>query len=254
NTPTLRLEQDGSSGSTPQTWDIAGNETNFFIRDVTNGSKLGFRIQPGTPESTLTLRADGRVGIGTWSPSYALHMLTDSSTNAQMVLEKTSGASAVVTGGSSGVNIGSQSDHTVRFVVNGDTKMNLSTSGYLNIGSGTTAATHLIELSGGAYSDGATWTNASSRALKEDIETLTGKEAMTVFEKLNPVKYKYKKNDKEKYVGFIAEDVPELVATSDRKGIDAMDMVALLTKVVQEQQKTIDEFKAKFEKLENKNK
>lgn len=38
NTPTLRLEQDGSDGFTPQTWDIAGNETNFFIRDVTNGS------------------------------------------------------------------------------------------------------------------------------------------------------------------------------------------------------------------------
>ncbi|MFQ5526068.1 MAG: hypothetical protein ACE5GX_07365, partial [Thermoanaerobaculia bacterium] len=35
DTPTLRLEQDGSSGFTPQTWDVAGNETNFFIRDAT---------------------------------------------------------------------------------------------------------------------------------------------------------------------------------------------------------------------------
>ena len=40
NTPTLRLEQDGSSGFTPQTWDVAGNEANFFIRDATNGSTL----------------------------------------------------------------------------------------------------------------------------------------------------------------------------------------------------------------------
>ena len=38
DTPTLRLQQDGSSGFAPQTWDVAGNETNFFIRDVTNGS------------------------------------------------------------------------------------------------------------------------------------------------------------------------------------------------------------------------
>ncbi len=38
NTPTLRLEQDGSSGFNPQTWDVAGNEANFFLRDVTNGS------------------------------------------------------------------------------------------------------------------------------------------------------------------------------------------------------------------------
>ncbi|MCB0635619.1 MAG: hypothetical protein KDC54_03325, partial [Lewinella sp.] len=35
DTPTLRLEQDQSSGWTPQTWDVAGNETNFFVRDVT---------------------------------------------------------------------------------------------------------------------------------------------------------------------------------------------------------------------------
>ena len=40
-------------------------------------------------------------------------------------------------------------------------------------------------------------------------------------------------------IGFIAEDVPELVATPDRKGLSAMDMVGVLTKAVQEQQQTI---------------
>ena len=34
NTPTMRLEQDGSSGFSQQTWDVAGNEANFFIRDA----------------------------------------------------------------------------------------------------------------------------------------------------------------------------------------------------------------------------
>ncbi|OUS41223.1 hypothetical protein A9R00_02050 [Oleispira antarctica] len=74
DSPTLRLEQNGSSGFTPQTWDMAANETNFFIRDATNGSKLPFRIQPGTPSSALTLKADGNVGMGTWSPSETLHI------------------------------------------------------------------------------------------------------------------------------------------------------------------------------------
>ena len=46
NTPTLRLEQDGSSGFSPQTWDVAGNEANFFIRDATNGSTLRAPIKP----------------------------------------------------------------------------------------------------------------------------------------------------------------------------------------------------------------
>src|SRR6056297_2582239 len=58
NTPTLRLEQDGSSGFTTQTWDIAGNETNFFVRDVTGGSRLPFRIRPGAPNSAIDIAAD----------------------------------------------------------------------------------------------------------------------------------------------------------------------------------------------------
>jgi hypothetical protein len=63
DTPTMRMEQNGSSGFTPQTWDLAGNETNFFIRDVTNGSKLPFRIRPGAPSSSIDIAASGSVGI-----------------------------------------------------------------------------------------------------------------------------------------------------------------------------------------------
>ncbi len=43
----------------------------------------------------------------------------------------------------------------------------------------------------------------------------------------------------DEYVGFIAEDVPDLVATKDRKGLAPMDLTAVLTKVVQEQQKML---------------
>ena len=35
DTPAIRLEQNNSGGFTAQTWDIAGNEANFFVRDVT---------------------------------------------------------------------------------------------------------------------------------------------------------------------------------------------------------------------------
>lgn len=63
DTPTVRLEQDGSNGWNPQTWDVAGNETNFFIRDVTNGSKLPFRIRPDAPSNSLEIEADGALTI-----------------------------------------------------------------------------------------------------------------------------------------------------------------------------------------------
>ena len=68
NTPAHRLEQNNSGGFTAQTWDIAGNEANFFVRDVTGGST------PAVPHPAR--RADqhprhfghGDVGIGTASP------------------------------------------------------------------------------------------------------------------------------------------------------------------------------------------
>ncbi|MBW7886140.1 MAG: hypothetical protein H3C34_26635 [Caldilineaceae bacterium] len=89
NTPTVRLDQTGSSGFTPQVWDIAGNEANFFIRDATNGSKLPFRIAPGAPTNTIYLANNGRIGFGTATPSSALHLRrTDGS--AQIMVEEAS--------------------------------------------------------------------------------------------------------------------------------------------------------------------
>ena len=74
DTPAVRLDQDGTSGWPAQTWDVAGNEAHFFIRDVTNGSRLPFRIQPGAPTSSLCIKNQGNVGIGTWSPVEKLHV------------------------------------------------------------------------------------------------------------------------------------------------------------------------------------
>jgi hypothetical protein len=90
DTPTLRLQQDGSSGFAPQTWDVAGNETNFFIRDVTNGSTLPFRIRPGAPTSSIFIDVDGDVGLHTSSPDAALHIL-GSDGDTQLHVEETSG-------------------------------------------------------------------------------------------------------------------------------------------------------------------
>jgi hypothetical protein len=78
NTPAQRLEQDTSGGFTAQTWDIGANEANFFIRDVTGGSRLPFRIRPGAPTSSIDISAVGAVGIGTASPQGKFHLQTAS--------------------------------------------------------------------------------------------------------------------------------------------------------------------------------
>src|SRR5208337_3229815 len=78
----------------------------------------------------------------------------------------------------------------------------------------------------------------------------TTEEANNALDGLSPVKYNYKADKAEKHVGFIAEDVPALVATNDRKGLSPMDIVAVLTKVVQEQKSTIAELSKKVDAMQ----
>ncbi len=86
DTPTLRLEQDGSSGFNPQTWDLAGNETNFFVRDVTNGSALPFRIRPNAPTSSIDIDGSGNVRIGHATAASGLLHVRDDTADADGTL------------------------------------------------------------------------------------------------------------------------------------------------------------------------
>ncbi|HLP58849.1 MAG TPA: tail fiber domain-containing protein [Candidatus Deferrimicrobium sp.] len=248
DSPSLRLDQDTSYGWTAQVWDISGNESNFFVRDVTGGSKLPFRIQPGTPTNTLTLRADGKVGIGTWAPGYPMELATTGE-NASFVCNRTDGAQNFISSTTSYGQFGTVSNHPTRILVNSAWKFQLNSDNSLSVASGASCTA------------GGTWTNASSRALKENIQSLSTEEALQTINNLNPVKYNYKVDKEERHVGFIAEDAPELVATKDKKGMSPMDVVAVLTKVVQEQQKSLQEqqecisqLKTKIAELEKKSK
>jgi hypothetical protein len=122
-----------------------------------------------------------------------------------------------------------------------------------NVGIGTASPAYPLHMSSGAYvSAGGVWTNASSRAFKQDIADLSADTAVQALDELTPVTFAYTADPSEKHVGFIAEDVPALVATGDRTGLSPMDVVAVLTKVLQEQQKTIAELQARVAQLETK--
>ncbi len=102
--------------------------------------------------------------------------------------------------------------------------------------------------SGGAYvNTGGVWTDSSSRGEKENIIELSPEEALAALAKLEPVTFNYKQEEQEQYVGFIAEDVPKLVASSDRVGVSALDIVAVLTRVVKLQQQQIAELESRLE-------
>jgi hypothetical protein len=114
----------------------------------------------------------------------------------------------------------------------------IDSSGY--VGFGQWGPLYPLHMASGAHcTAGGVWTNASSREYKTGVKSLTTEKAMDALTQLRPVEFAYKADPEEKHLGFIAEDAPALVATKDRKGMSSMDVVAVLTKVVQEQQKTV---------------
>jgi hypothetical protein len=126
--------------------------------------------------------------------------------------------------------------------------LNTGTTGVLmtlqdngNVGIGTINPQHPIHMRGGAFCDGGRiWRNASSIAYKTDIAPLELTTAFETLAGLTPVTFRYKEEEENAiHVGFIAEDVPALVASRDRKGLSALEIVGILTMIVQHQQQEI---------------
>jgi hypothetical protein len=122
------------------------------------------------------------------------------------------------------------------------------------VGIGTTNPQHKIQVTtGGAFCDGTNWVDVSTRQAKDNIMELRTEEALETLKNIKPIKFNYKHDpEKETNLGFIAEDVPDLVATKGRKGMVSMEVVAVLTKVVQKQQEMIEKLTERIDNLEEK--
>lgn len=208
-----------------------------------------------TPPNSLIVSETGQVGLGTATPVRQLHM---KGSNAAFRMDRTLDSSAFILVRTNaagtplktfvvGVNA-SETANTGEFVINdlggqvsggGARRLTIGNTGNIGLG-GVLSPTRPLEHTNGAYlSAGGQWVNASSRELKEKIEALTAPEAREVLAGLTPVRYQYKAEAGKEHLGFIAEEVPEPVAMADRKGLNPMDIVAVLTKVSQEQQQLI---------------
>ena len=257
NTPAIRFEQNATGGFGSQTWDIAGNEANFFVRDVTGGSRLPFRIRPGAPTSSIDVAADGDVGVGIASPQAKLHIFGANTADVFVGIGPNPGGAVA---GASALNIGHLGgsmgrgagfinvrpdtgaiapNPSLRIFTGNVERMIIDNQGF--VGLGVADPSNPIHHSSGAFlSAGGVWTNASSRDVKDHIRPLTAGDARATLDGLSPVQFTYRAAPDEHHVGFIAEEVPDLVATPDRKGLSPMDIAAVLTRVVQEQQVALD--------------
>ncbi|HYV00405.1 MAG TPA: hypothetical protein VE977_16355, partial [Pyrinomonadaceae bacterium] len=171
DTPAQRLEQTNQGGFTAQTWDIAGNEANFFVRDVTGGSRLPFRIRPGAPTSSIDISATGDVGIGTASPSNKLTVFGAAS-DVDVKLQTTNTGTTSTDGFNFGVENATQDaflnqreNATMRLFVNGAERMTLKPNG--TVGIATNAPTDTLSVNGTASKPGGgSWAVFSDERLK----------------------------------------------------------------------------------------
>ncbi len=231
DTPSVRLDQDSSGGWTPQTWDIAGNESNFFIRDVTNGSRLPFRIQPGAPTNRLTLRANGNVGVGTWSPEYPLELET-TGTDAILAAQRTDGATAQVAALADSVQIGSITNHGVDFVVNDETVMALDAGGNLTLDGA------LIE--------------SSDVNVKENFAPVDGQEILACLAEMPITTWNYSADDDAvRHMGPMAQDFYAAFGLgADERHIAPLDANGVALVALQELNRTVEAQDAQIADLE----
>ena len=80
----------------------------------------------------------------------------------------------------------------------------------------------------------------STDELKEDVAPLSEQEAFSALEGLTPVTFSYRYDPTgDMQVGFAAADVPDLLSIPGRQSVAPLDIIAVLTKVVQSQQAAI---------------
>ncbi len=230
NTPAIRLEQNNSGGFTAQTWDVAGNEANFFVRDVTGGSRLPFRIRPGAPTSSIDISTDGDVGIGTASPSEKLHVSESVDANTFILVQNANTgttAAAVLRASSDTAQVNFQAHSSTRTisrfgkVLGGWDEMLAVTGNGLAIGTLTAvplvlgtnnanrieiASTGAVTVAGNLTVNGV-FSNPSSREFKEAFKPMDARTVLAKFATLPIQEWTYKSDERKlRHVGPTVED------------------------------------------------
>jgi hypothetical protein len=236
NSPTLRLEQNGSSGFAPQTWDLAGNETNFFVRDVTNGSQLPFRIRPGADTGSLTIGADGNVGMGVGN---------DTSPDASLQVKRTDGTAQVLvqdTGGSGPRQlIRMENDGAVQLYMDNTSNANaqwlFSAGASLLLAPNDNPSNAVFDLAsnGNLQIDG-TLTQSSDKHRKMAIVPVNPTEILEKVRAMPVAEWTYK-HDAEtgvRHIGPMAQDFYAAFGTgADDKGISSLDGTGVALAAIQ---------------------
>ena len=242
NTPALRLEQNNSGGFTAQTWDVAGNEANFFVRDVTGGSRLPFRIRPGAPTSSIDINASGNVGIGTASADNRLTVKSGGTNAAVANVIQSAAATSLFTvfETTSGDGLVQIFDHS------GAEAFRLTSVSGGRISLGCNAPQHNLDIGnvpGAACSTATTrsfldagsttFTASSSRTLKENLVPVPASSILDRIAKVGVYNYDFIDGPKDK-IGLMAEDFHTVFGRGSDKLLNGQEVEMALWLAVQQ--------------------
>jgi hypothetical protein len=250
---------------TLQQYAVEANDLGFRFHDLTAG-QFPVTLEPGAISNRIVVKANGNVAFGSNTASFPFHFtaaaagtragqFSQAKASVFLGVENTTAASV---SNQAGIDLIARSSttstpasrivssfhvitHATRASIlkfqtydNGALVTPLTIRGNrVGVGNSNPSTTFQV---GSATCNGTTWTDGSSRTLKHDIAELTLDAAREAIRGLTPVTFAYNDDPTDPRAGFIAEDVPELVATPDRRGLSSLDIVAALTKVVQDQE------------------
>lgn len=263
DTPAIRLEQNNGGGFTAQTWDIGANEANFFVRDVTGGSRLSFRIRPGAPTSSIDISANGNVGIGTASPNARMDIKQIDDTfigGLQLRRSTTNDTWAVATGVDNNLYFGYANDASLANAHADFALVPMVFTTTNRVGIGTLTPDQRLSVGGDASkTTGGSWLTLSDKRLKNiKAPFTTGLKAVMA---LQPIRFEYRTNEalglesNREFVGFSAQSVQEVVPEAVRTNSEGYLMVNndpiiwTMLNAIKEQQKEIIELKREIRKL-----
>jgi hypothetical protein len=181
------------------------------------GNGEGLRISFGAnPGDTPLLVVARDVGVGTAVPEARLHVVGD-----RIRLSKRNDATRFVELRTDGSALDLQSEGGDLFINNNGRR---------------TVIRNLVE--------------QSSLTLKERVADLPDDEAEALLDELHTVTFRYRDDPETVRIGFIAEQMPAMLAADDRQAYRPADVVAVLAAVVRRQQETLARLRSRLAALD----
>lgn len=258
-TPTSRLYVvgDASTSTALTVTGVASQSADYFRIKSTDAQEVG---------DILTVNASGYLGVGTTTMPRRLAIAGTENVGARFT-DTTNMTAFDLRVEDFQAFIGTQSNHDVRFITAGTSRVAIDTSGRMGVGttspwrtlsvSGTAAFSGLTPAGGNGsalcladggemvVNIGAQTCTVSSKRFKNGIESISPEAAAHIASSLRPVSFTYKNSD-ELRVGLIAEEVAEvderLIFTEPSglpRGVRYEDLVSILIGAFQHQQAQI---------------